>query len=177
MRCSFVIVVPKYLNCATFSDCNSTGCLNTRCRETLWFPTLEVYAGRPVTSPHLNNWIFIYLTDQLCVRPIPWTEEVERHMNTEGTNIWTAMPCSVLRFNRRFGGTYRLRLHGRVPSRFPPAFKLVSYCALWTLKMKAVYFSETLVDFQRTIRRCITAVRTSNPTIWTLVEFQIFQKY
>jgi hypothetical protein len=37
------------------------------------------------------------------------------------------------------------------------AFTLVSYSAYsWTLKMEAIYSSETSVDFQRTIRRYIT---------------------
>jgi hypothetical protein len=47
--------------------------------------------------------------------------------------FWDITPWSPLKFNRRFGRTYRLHLQGRRISRarnqrsFPPAFTLVSY--------------------------------------------------
>jgi hypothetical protein len=70
-------------------------------------------------------------------------------------------PCSPLKVNRRFGGTYRLHLQGRKISqaRNPrenrwQGFILVSCLAhFYTLKMEAICCSETSVDFQRSTRR------------------------
>jgi hypothetical protein len=62
------------------------------------------------------------------------------------------MPCSPLKVNQRFGGTYRLHIQGkRSKLCLPPAFMLVS-CSVYspTLKMEATCSSETSVDFQRT---------------------------
>jgi hypothetical protein len=58
----------------------------------------------------------------------------------ESTIFWDITPCTPLKVNRRFGGTYRL----------PPAFTLVSCSAYSTLKMEAICSSETSVDLQRT---------------------------
>jgi hypothetical protein len=59
-------------------------------------------------------------------------------------------PCSPLRVNRRFGGTYRLHLF------LLPAFTLVS-CSAYssTLKMEAISSPETSVDIRQTTRRYI----------------------
>jgi hypothetical protein len=35
----------------------------------------------------------------------------------ESTIFWNITPCTPLKFNRRFGGTYRLHLYGRRISR------------------------------------------------------------
>jgi hypothetical protein len=74
-------------------------------------------------------------------------------------------PCSPLKVNRRFGGTYRLNLQGRRMSRArnqresrykAGAFTLVSCSTYYsTLKMEAIRSSETSVDFQRTTLRYI----------------------
>jgi hypothetical protein len=73
-------------------------------------------------------------------------------------------PCSPLKVNRRFAGTYRLHLQGRGISRernqherrwqAEPASTLIS-CSAYssTLKMEAICSSETSVDFQQTTRR------------------------
>jgi hypothetical protein len=67
--------------------------------------------------------------------------------------FWDITPCSPLRVNRRFGGIYRLHTAELC---LPPAFTLVS-CSAYssTLKMEAICFSETSVDFQRTTWRYI----------------------
>jgi hypothetical protein len=79
---------------------------------------------------------------------------------------WDITPCSPLKVNTCFGARSRLHLQGRRISRArnqresmwqaEPAFTLVS-CSDYssTLKMEAIYSSETLVDFQRTTRRYI----------------------
>jgi hypothetical protein len=96
-------------------------------------------------------------------------------------DIWDITSCSPLKVNRRFGGTYRLHLQSRRISRardqresrwqaqeqsasrnfglcLPPAFTLVS-CSAYssTLKLEAIYSSESSVDFQRTTRRYMPA--------------------
>jgi hypothetical protein len=66
--------------------------------------------------------------------------------------LWDITPCSPLKVNQRFGGTYRLHLQGLSP----PAFTLVSCTAYFsTLTMEARCSSETSVDFQQTARRYI----------------------
>jgi hypothetical protein len=72
-------------------------------------------------------------------------------------------PCSSLSFNRRFGETYRLQLQSR-RNRFskPGSKQVASLLAPWfaeyissTLKIEAIFFSETSVETQRTTRRHI----------------------
>jgi hypothetical protein len=66
----------------------------------------------------------------------------QSEIQSKSTNFWDITPCSPLRVNRRFGGTYRLHL---------PWFfaELISS----TLKMEKICSSETSVDTQR-ITRC-----------------------
>jgi hypothetical protein len=73
--------------------------------------------------------------------------------------FWDMTPCSLLSFNRRFGGKYRLHLQGRRNMFRKPACHLL---ARWfaepifsTLKMEAIYSSETQAETQRTTRRHI----------------------
>jgi hypothetical protein len=75
------------------------------------------------------------------------------------SNITT---CSLLKFNRCFGGTYRLHFQSRISlARYQregrwqaesAAFTLVYFSAYSTLKMEAICSSETSVDFQRATR-------------------------
>jgi hypothetical protein len=71
----------------------------------------------------------------------------------EESVFWDITPCSPLKVNRRFGGTYHLHLQGRCLS---PAFSLVS-CSAYslTLNMEAVYSFYTSADFQQTTWRYI----------------------
>jgi hypothetical protein len=84
--------------------------------------------------------------------------------------FWVVTPCSLLRCNRRSGGTYRLHLQGRRKFQQVPASKQVASlvqgaCHLltgWfllkfssTLKMEAICSSETSVTSQQTTRRHI----------------------
>jgi hypothetical protein len=75
----------------------------------------------------------------------------------------------ALKFNRCFWRTYRNPC-------LSPAFTLVSCLDYWTLKMEAICFSETSIDFQR-ITRCYmpensalltNAVRASNPAMYSV---------
>jgi hypothetical protein len=76
--------------------------------------------------------------------------------------FWDMTPCSLLSFNRRFGGTYRFHLQGR-RNRFSKT-SIQAACHLLagfaklissTLKMKAISSSETSVETQQTTRRHI----------------------
>jgi hypothetical protein len=76
---------------------------------------------------------------------------------------------SPLKVNRHFGGTCRLHLQGRKTGQrtdqheadSKQSFTLVSCLAYYsTLKMNETCSYEMLVDFQRTIRRCIPEDRT-----------------
>jgi hypothetical protein len=88
--------------------------------------------------------------------------EVLTEVVMKSTIFWDITPCSPLKVNQRFGGTYRLQLQGRISqatcqseSRCQ-AFTLVSWSTYATLKMEAICFSETSADFQRTTRRVIS---------------------
>jgi hypothetical protein len=69
--------------------------------------------------------------------------EVLRAVVMKSTVFCDITPCSPLKVNRRFGGTYLLHLRG---------FLLFVFL---TLKMEAICSPETSVDFQRTARRYI----------------------
>jgi hypothetical protein len=74
--------------------------------------------------------------------------------------FWDIPPCSLLKVNRRFRGTWK-----QVESRAGPACHLLSRWSLVrvilsTMKMEAAYTSKTSVDFQRTARRYIPEDRT-----------------
>jgi hypothetical protein len=102
--------------------------------------------------------------------------EVLTAVGMKSTIFWDVTPCSPLRVNRRFGGTCRLRLQGRInnfskkPASKQVASTLLVYhmLACWflaenipsTLKMEAICSSETSVDTRRTTRRYIPEVDT-----------------
>jgi hypothetical protein len=72
----------------------------------------------------------------------------------KSTIFWDITPCSLLKVNRRFGGTYRIHLKGRISrGRYHresgwQAKTLVSCSAYSALKVEAIYSSETLDEFQ-----------------------------
>jgi hypothetical protein len=70
----------------------------------------------------------------------------------ESTIFWDITPCSPLKFNRRFGGTYRLHLQGLLATCFHAGFLLAYFS---TLKMEAICSSETTFHFQQTTRAYI----------------------
>jgi hypothetical protein len=99
------------------------------------------------------------------------TEDSELDVTKKSSIFWYITPCSPLKVNRHFGGTFHLHPQGRIicqtrnqvesGSKKSSCFKLVSWLAYSsTFKMKATYSSETLVEFQRTIRRYNTEDRT-----------------
>jgi hypothetical protein len=71
--------------------------------------------------------------------------------------FWDITPCSPLKFNRRFGGTYRLHLQGRwirrVRNQRESSWLVSCPAYTSTLKTEAMWSTETSVDFQRTTRR------------------------
>jgi hypothetical protein len=75
------------------------------------------------------------------------------------STIWDITPCISLKLNRRFGEIYLLNVQGRISRKRHQresrrqAEWLAQLIRLW--KWKAIYSSETSVDFQRTTRRCI----------------------
>jgi hypothetical protein len=78
-------------------------------------------------------------------------------------------PCSPLKVNGLFWGTYRLHLQGRTLF-LPPAFTPVS-CSSYssTLKMEVICSSKTSVDFQRITRRYIPGDRTLYIQLYTSI--------
>jgi hypothetical protein len=80
-----------------------------------------------------------------------WVKEI---CSSESTIFRGVTQCNPLNVNRRFGGTYRLHLQGKLC--LSPDFTLVS-CSAYssTLKMEAICTSETSVDIQQTTGRYI----------------------
>jgi hypothetical protein len=85
--------------------------------------------------------------------------------------FWSLMPYSPLKFNRGFGRTHRLHLHGRMSraryrreNDLPPAFTLVPCSAYSSTKMEATFNGLHGVISQNTVLFITTGVRTSNPT-------------
>jgi hypothetical protein len=72
----------------------------------------------------------------------------------KGTIFWDITPCSPLNVNRRFGETYHLHLQGR---RLLDTCFYAGSCLVYssTLKMEALFSSETSIDIERTTRRYI----------------------
>jgi hypothetical protein len=69
-------------------------------------------------------------------------------------------PCSPLKVNRRFRGTCRVNLRQETSNLSPPL--TLVYCLVYssTMKMEAICYSETSVDFQRATRRYIAEEST-----------------
>jgi hypothetical protein len=87
-----------------------------------------------------------------CIRVIRWS--------VESSVFWDITLCSSLKVNGRFTATCYLHLQSR--RIYHEAGSIQSSCLAYssTLKMKETCSSETLVDFIRTIRRCIPEDRT-----------------
>jgi hypothetical protein len=87
----------------------------------------------------------------------------ETTCRVKSTIFWDITPSSPLTINRRFGGTYRLQIQGRKislarsrrKSRWQAETPPGKTPGFVTLKMEAIYSSETPVDTQRTTRRYI----------------------
>jgi hypothetical protein len=80
----------------------------------------------------------------------------------KSTIFFDITPYSPLKVNRRFGGTYRLHLQSRRISRAKNQREIrcqaeLASCSAYssTMKMEAIFSSETSGDFQRTTRRYI----------------------
>jgi hypothetical protein len=85
-------------------------------------------------------------------------------MLQESCIFWDITPCSPLKFNLRFGGTYRFRRQGRRSLLL--SFALVSSLLYsWTFK-EAACLSETSIDFKRTTRRYIPEDICSEAPLW-----------
>jgi hypothetical protein len=109
--------------------------------------------------------------------------EVKQASIKKTTIFWDITPCSPLRVNRRFGGTYRLHILGRKMSSvrnhhesrsLPPAFTLVS-CGIFFFDPE--YWGDMFllnVDWHSTDYRALYLRRlySSQPRLW---EPQILQ--
>jgi hypothetical protein len=80
----------------------------------------------------------------------------EHTLKLKNTIFWDITPCSPLKVNRRFGGTYRLNLQGRKISRARN-------------QRESGWQGEHGVISQKIVLFITTSVRTSNPT-----EFKVF---
>jgi hypothetical protein len=104
-------------------------------------------------------------------------------INLKSTVFWDITPCSPLRVNRRFGGTYRLHLQGR-KNKFRKKSR-ESRCTLvscWTyffnpedggdmfLRNVGWHSTDYTTLSIKSLRFITTAVRTSNPTWINLVQ-------
>jgi hypothetical protein len=98
--------------------------------------------------------------------------------------FWNVTPCSPMKVNGRFGGTYRLHFQGRWVSQKRNEHELGSKHSSsgWSLhgalalilKMEAICSSKMSVDFHQTSTASYnpaTAVKTSNPT-WMCLMFR-----
>jgi hypothetical protein len=149
----------------------------SRLQYCLWFHTFETSYWRRClyenSSKHVSIVLFIHTVMLLCsVQQVP---NIVCHLGFEALTAvamkssvtWNIMPYSPVKFNRRFGEMYLLHLQGRklskrirykkqAASSASCCFKLVS-CLFYNLalKMEAICFSKTSVDFRRTTRRYI----------------------
>jgi hypothetical protein len=87
--------------------------------------------------------------------------------NSKNSIFWDITPCSLLKVNRCFGGTFRphhqVRNINQTRTQRESRWQaeLVSYLAYSSiLKMEAICTSEMPVDFQHTTRRYIPENRT-----------------
>jgi hypothetical protein len=116
---------------------------------------------RQTTRQSTRNSVIEYVPHRFrkrtCLYSYSVRFEVPTPVVTKSTIFRKITPCSPLKVNRRFGGTYR-RWQAEQSARLclPPVFTLVSCLAYSsTLKMEAKCSSETSVEFQRTTRRYI----------------------
>jgi hypothetical protein len=84
--------------------------------------------------------------------------EVSTSVVMKSVSFWDITPCSPLSVNRRFGGTYHLLACWFLAELIPS-----------TLKMKAIFSSETSVYTQHTTRRYIPEADTlKSNTVFSL---------
>jgi hypothetical protein len=167
-------------------------------------PVWAVWLDDRISSTYLNQQLgFKAAVSSTLHRNFPWRIElregidftswpVHTYVRSSGGRtenmfccsvFWDITPCSPLKGNRQFRGTYLIHLWGRRARNrpeirwqaevcLPPTFALVSCLAYSSiLKMEALYSSEALEHFsglqgvisQKTGLFIITAVRTSNP--------------
>jgi hypothetical protein len=125
-----------------------------------------------------------------CKTNLTYVEfEVITSVVMKSTIFGDITPCSPLKVNRRFRGTFRLHLQGRRISRGRSQrerwqVETLVFCSAYfsTLKMEAICSSETSVDTQRTTRRIsqkivlfIISLRFDVTRRWqnTIASFQI----
>jgi hypothetical protein len=99
---------------------------------------------------------------------------------------WDATPCSPVEVHRRFGGTYCPHPQGAKVNQARSKLQATFLASSSTLKMEAVYYFDSSVNFYHARRHCIsedtvisivTAVRTPNPVVLTLpIRFLIFRR-
>jgi hypothetical protein len=78
--------------------------------------------------------------------------EVLTEVIMQGTSFWDISPCSMLKVNRPFGGTYQRDNRWQAAASFPRAIVLVHCSAYLSLRMEAVCSFETSINFKLIMR-------------------------
>jgi hypothetical protein len=89
--------------------------------------------------------------------------------------FWVMTPCSLFSCNRRFGGIYRLHLQGRRNNSASKQVCLLAEPVSSTLKMEAIYSSETSVATQQTIRHIPEDDTLHNHRCENLKSYEVFK--
>jgi hypothetical protein len=71
-------------------------------------------------------------------------------MAMKSSVFWDIMPCSSVKVNQRFGGTYRLHLQGQKVSQARNKHEAGSKQSSLTLNMEAIYSPKMSVYFHHT---------------------------
>jgi hypothetical protein len=59
-------------------------------------------------------WLTVFFENEKCLNPVRFVEyEVLTAVVVKSSIFWDLTSCSPLKVNRRFGGTFRLHLHGQ----------------------------------------------------------------
>jgi hypothetical protein len=110
-----------------------------------YFPCLFLRLAKPPLFRVIKNFCSCLILVRSVVMWGP-SNFILSHGEPKGTDVTLQFPSSFL-YNSKFPAS-RLDV-------VPPAFMLVFYSAYSTLKMEAICYSGTSIDFQRTTRRYI----------------------
>jgi hypothetical protein len=84
----------------------------------------------------------------------PYSVSGSRRAKYEDLDFWNLLPFSPIKVSRCFGGTHYLNLQGRRVSQARKQHEACSKESSSTMMMEAIYSTEILVGFHRTIRSC-----------------------
>jgi hypothetical protein len=147
--------------------CKSDSRLYT-CLLGIWMGEPSGNASACVREPPFRNSLAV-LTNLMffVVFLSPSRQILDSISNLKSTIVRDIMPCSPLKANLRFGGTYRLHLHGLLPRSRWYFGRLILRPWRWRWyvppKRRLTFNGLHSVVSQKTVLFIITAVRTSNP--------------